>query len=106
MIQVFQQTYHAVATFLRAAFRQADTYEEVPLVEAFRATAAKHLVSCAVESSEADVGGTSNSYTQRYHCARVGEGDPNGEGSFRCLLTKATPHVARGGGAAAGSQRR
>ena len=76
------------------------------MVEAFRATAATHLASCAVESSEADVGGTSACYTQRYHTARVGDGDPNGEGSFRCLLTKATLREERGEGTAAGAQRR
>ena len=64
--------------------------------EAFRATATTHLRSCDVESNEADVGGLSPWYTQKYQNARVGEGDPFGEGSFRCSLTKATPR-ARGG---------
>ena len=71
------------------------------VVEAFRATAAAHLGSCAVESSEADVGGLSPCYTQKYQTARVGDGDSYGEGSFRCLLTQATPH-ARGNRGARG----
>ena len=69
---------------------RAESYEEVAVVEAFRATAAAHIGSCAVESSEADVGGLSPCYTQKYQNARIAEGDPFGEGSFRCLVTTAT----------------
>ena len=39
---------------------------------------AEHLASCAVESTKADVGGTSACYTQRYQHALVSDGDPNG----------------------------
>ncbi len=39
------------------------------------------------------VGVLSPFYTQKYQNARVGDGDPSGEGSFRCLLTKATPRA-------------
>tara|TARA_B110001452_G_scaffold257875_1_gene252483 strand:- start:412 stop:1632 length:1221 start_codon:yes stop_codon:yes gene_type:complete len=92
LLPLFQQTYHAAAAFLRAAFKgRSESYEEVAVVDAFKAVAAEHLASCAVESTQADVGGTSACYTQRYQNALVSDGDPNGEGSFRCMLTKATP---------------
>ena len=82
-------------SFLRAALRGhagPQSYEELTLLDAFKATVVAHLTNYRVEFSEADlVGERDGSYRQRYHHARVsGLGAPHGDGSCRCLVTKAT----------------
>jgi len=92
MVPVYLDTFHRAVGFLRNTFKgKSISYEESTVVDAFRETAAAHLTNFIVESEEVDVVGTAGDcYTQRYHYAHVHAGDANGEGSFRCLMTKAT----------------
>ena len=71
---------------------QDHALEELSVVDAFAATAAANLTRHAVESTAVDVPGAEGAlYMQRYHTAHVsGEGEPDGHGSFRCLMTKAS----------------
>ena len=104
LVPTFMDTFHKAVGFLREAFAsprgaaalQANrSYEELPLIEAFKATIKEHLKHHVVEFTEADVvgepGGAYGRYEQRYHYARVsGRGQPSGDGSCRCLVTKVT----------------
>ena len=76
----------------QAAALEAAALEELSVVDAFAATVAANLTRHAVESTAVDVSGAEGAlYTQRYHTALVsGEGQPDGHGSFRCLVTKAS----------------
>jgi hypothetical protein len=90
---VFLETFAGAVRFLRDTFRgQDESYVEViTVVEAFRSTVATYLSKHAVQSDEVDVAGANGAYyTQRYDAQFAEtEGDPEGEGSFRCMLTKA-----------------
>ena len=92
MLPVFLTTFRRAVRFLRDALKRssASYVEEVSVVEAFCATTAANLTRHAVESTAADVLGADGAlYTQRYHTALVsGDGEPDGQGSFRCLMTK------------------
>jgi hypothetical protein len=91
MLPVFLETFQRSVQFLRDTFKgKREGYEEVTLVDAFRATVATRLTLLDVESTEVDVSGSGGDcYAQTYYYAQVDEGDANGEGSFRCLMTKA-----------------
>ena len=89
--------------FLRASLKgRSENYEEVTLVDAFKTTVAQFLVSHAVTFVEEDVVGTKgHCYRQNYYYAQVNDadGEPNGEGSLRCLMTKvASPAVRNADG--------
>eukprot|EP00966_Prymnesium_polylepis_P238738 5521506-Prymnesium_polylepis.2 len=94
---VFLHTFQRAVSFLRQSFKGrgvpgSETYMELPLVDAFRATVAAHLTDYTLEFAERDVVGRRGAhYTQRYHYARTSDGQSNGQGqgSFRCLVTKA-----------------
>jgi hypothetical protein len=92
MLPVFLTTFRRAVRFLRDALKRASAsyVEELKVVEAFCATTAANLTRHAVESTAADVlGADGGLYTQRYHTALVsGDGEPDGQGSFRCLMTK------------------
>ena len=93
MVPLFLDTFQRAVRFLREALKRPEagaSYEEVSVVDAFCAIVAANLTRHAVESTAADVpGADGGQYTQRYHTALVrGDGEPNGEGSVRCLLTK------------------
>lgn len=91
-IPVFLETFRRALLFLRDAFRArgAESYQEITLVDAFTSTVATQLKGHAVERVESDVAGSNGDcYSQRYSNARfLVDRDPNGEGAFRCLLTK------------------
>ena len=92
MLPVFLTTFQRAVRFLRDALKRSSPscVEEVSVVNAFCATTAANLTRHAVESTAADVlGADGGLYTQRYHTALVsGDGEPDGQGSFRCLMTK------------------
>ena len=92
MLPIFLETFQRAVRFLREALRRERVrYEEISVVDAFCSTVAANLTRHAVESTAADVTGADGGrYTQRYHTAHFrGNGEPNGEGSFRCLMTNA-----------------
>lgn len=87
---VFLETFRRAVLFLRESFKgKGVSYDEFRVVDAFRSTVATHLTHYTVESTEEDVVGSDGGcYTQCYHTAQVHDGDPDGHGSFRCLVTK------------------
>ena len=89
MVPVFLETFYRAVGFLREVLKGHEQYEEVRLVDAFTSTVATNLSNHRVETVEADVAGTSDCYRQMYHYAQVRDGEANGEGSCRCLVTKA-----------------
>ena len=90
LVSVFLETFRMAMLFLRKSFKgKSATYEELRVVDAFRSTVEMNLTHCAVKSTETDViGSGGDHYTQRYNYAHVRDGDPDGHGSFRCMVTK------------------
>ena len=59
------------------------------MIDAFCQTMTSRLTNHEVAFVESDVvGAAAGSYRQVYHYARVGDGQADGEGSCRCLLTR------------------
>lgn len=96
MVPVFLETFHGTVGLLREACRErSHPLHEFTLIEAFKASMERYLTGLRIEHHEADVvGEMGQCYEQRYHYAHVRDGEPDGEGSFRCLMTKATLHTA------------
>jgi hypothetical protein len=91
MLPVFQQTLGQTVRFLRATLKDCEGYEEITLVEAYKAVVLRHFADYDVGFDEADVTGADGGrYKQAYHCARVYEGSSaaSGAGSCRCLMTR------------------
>ena len=101
MVPVFKETFRRAVRFLRDALKggadtftdrapKCESYEEVTLLDAFRATVARQLTGYVVESTEMEVEGSRGGcYRRAYHCAQYRDGeDANGEGSLRCCTTK------------------
>ena len=91
LVPVFLDTLTRAVQYLRDALRGKDeSYEEVSLINAFRSTATAQLATLCVTHEEDDVVGASEDcYKQVYHYARTTDEEPGGNGSLRCLLTKA-----------------
>mmetsp|Transcript_21695 Transcript_21695/g.67947 ORF Transcript_21695/g.67947 Transcript_21695/m.67947 type:complete len:414 (-) Transcript_21695:268-1509(-) len=93
LVPVFMDTFARMVQFLRESLHGASTYSEISLVDACRLATAANLPSLAVDHAEEDVEGSRGGcFKQFYHFAHAdeGRGAPNGEGSFRCLVTTAT----------------
>ena len=90
LVSVFLETFRMAVLFLRETFKgKNSSYEELRVVDALRSTVEANLTQYAVKSTETDVIGSGGYYyTQRYHYAHVRDGDPDGHGSFRCMVTK------------------
>ena len=93
MIPVFMDTLACTVQFLRDSLKSAESYQEIPLIDAYRLSTTANLASLSVQHVEEDVAGPrGDCFVQYYHYTHVsnGKGGSNGEGSFRCLLTTAT----------------
>jgi hypothetical protein len=89
LLSVFLDTFRGAVLLLRELLKKSPTYEELRVVDAFRATVATKLTHHTVTSTESDViGSDGGCYTQRYNYAHVRDGEPDGHGSFRCVVTK------------------
>jgi hypothetical protein len=94
MVPVFQETLGKAVRFLRASFKPCESYEEITLLEAFKAVVLRHFTGFEVDFAEAGLVGADNGrYKQAYHYARVQQDTscsaPSGSGSCRCLVTRA-----------------